>query len=152
MASFVALSVRKRRKSIKLSNQYPLLPQVRHQGAIYCAVPCKYPATSFAVAWTLCRLSSLSTRIQLQDGVSSPRFSPTFPASPFSAHTHTHTDFSGLCASVLHGNFMKSFHTISYVRASTQQVFIASACLKVPSQKARNSKLFFHCYQLPATQ
>jgi len=48
---------------------------------------------------------------------------------------------------------MKSFHTISYVRASTQQVFIALACLKVPSQKAKNSKLFFHCYQFfPAIQ
>lgn len=51
---------------------------------------------------------------------------------------------------VCYGNFMKSFHTISYVRR-TQQVFIASACLKVPSQKAKNSKLFFHCNQLPTT-
>lgn len=80
-----------------------------------------------------------------------PDFPQLSPLHHF-PHTHTHTDFSGLCAPVLHGNFMKSFHTISYVRASTQQVFIASACLKVPSQKARNSKLFFHCYQLPATQ
>jgi len=138
------------RKSIKLSNQYPLYPQVRQQGAIYCTLPCKisYPAERQSLlSPELCADCRHCQHAFNCKTVSNHRtFPPTF--SQLSTH------FSQLCVPVRYGNSMKSFHTISYVRASTQQVFIALACLKVPSQKAKNSKLFFHCYQffqLPST-